>query len=144
MAKKDEQTVTVRTQKWRMALTDAANFGEKLVADDKAAMRKAWGRSKKTEPAPVNMTRDEYAHAARVHDAMAKACHARGDTNGKNQSDRHAALSDMMNAIATVEWTPQKELDAAAAAKAAADAKADAVAKVAAMMAELGIDATDL
>ena len=143
-AEKKERKAQTPTQKWRMALTDSANFAEQLVESDMTAMTDAWNANKRKKPAPVGLTREQYANAADCHRAIAAVCADRGDAHGTRQHDRHMAVADMMCDIATATWTPKKAADAAAAAKAAADAKADAIAKVAAAMAELGLTVDDL
>lgn len=144
MPEKKERKADTPAQKWRMSLTDSANFAEKMVDADMTAMTTAWESDKKTEPAPVWLTRDEYAAAADAHRAIAAACAARDDAVGTAQHDRHMAVADRMCDIATAAWTPAKAHDAAVAAAAAAKEKADAVAKVAAMMAQLGLTADDI
>lgn len=141
---KKERKAQTPAQKWRMALTDSANFAEKLVESDMNAMTAAYKADKKNEPAPVGLTREQYADAADAHRAIAVVCANRGDTTGTKQHARHMAIADTMDNIATAAWTPKKAAAAAKAAKAAAKAKADATAKVAAMMAELGLTVDDL
>ena len=141
---KKERKAQTPTQKWRMALTDSANFAEQLVESDMTAMTDAWNANKKHEPAPVGLTREQYANAADAHRAIALVCADRGDTTGAKQHDRHMAVADRMCAIATAAWTPKKADKAAKDAAKAAKAKADATAKVAAMMAELGLTVDDL
>ena len=141
--KKGTQTMP---QKWHMALTDAANFGEKCVAADKDAMTAAWVAKPRTTPEPVGMTRDDYAHGADVHRAIAATYEqtAATDAVAARKADRHHALADAMCAIATRAWTPKKADTAAKAAKAAADAKAAAVAKVMEQLAAAGLTVDDL
>ena len=142
----EKKTTQTMPQKWRMALTDAANFGEKCVAADMDAMTTAWEKDGKDNHEPAGMTRDDYAHGADVHRAIAATYdhHADTDATARRNANRHMDLADAMCDIATRAWTPQKAHDAATAAAAAAEQKADAAAKVAAMMAELGITVDDL
>lgn len=147
----DEKKATqTMPQKWHMALTDAANFGEKCVASDKDAMTAAWETDAKTEPAPVGMTRDEYALAADLHRAIATTYEQTATTDGhaRRKMERHNALADDMCDIATRAWTPQKAHDMAVTVaeleKVRADNMAIARERMAAMMDELGLTMDDL
>lgn len=130
--------------KYRMAMTDTANFAEKVIDAEHAAQNAAWDGKARTVTECVLFTAAEYRAAGDMHRAIAATVRADTRTGADARADRHMAVADAMTAIGTREWNPAAAAKAAKAAADAAKAKADAIAAVRAQMAALGVDPSDL